>query len=231
MSLPKQILPIFSLTVPSTQKKVQYRQFTIKEEKIMAQAKESDDLEVIKNAVKEVIKLCVPSVDVGTLSLFDVEYMITKIRAKSVGERIELNMLCDKDEKHRPIPAVVDLEKVEVKFPEGHSKKIELYQGTGVVMRYPTLNDLDAIEDMDIIDAVVMCIDQIYTTEEVYQAADQTKEELRDYVEGLTEAQFEKIEQTFFRKMPVFEYELQYKCLECGHEHKKMIRGLASFFS
>lgn len=231
MSLPKQSLPIFNLTVPSTGKKVTYRQFTIREEKVMAQAKESDDLSVIKNAVIEVIKLCVPGIAVDELSLFDVEYIVTKIRSKSVGERIDLNMLCDIDAAHRPIPARIDLEKAEVKFPEGHKKKIELFDGTGVVMRYPTISDLDAIEDMDLIDAVIMCIDYIYTADEIFYAKEQTKEELRDYIESLTEEQFEKIDDIFFRRMPVFEYELKYTCSDCGHEHKKLIKGLASFFT
>lgn len=229
--IPKQVLPVFTLTIPSTKKKVNYRQFTVREEKMMLQAQESDDLQLIVNTVKEIIKACVQDVDVDTLALFDIEYIITKIRAKSSGEIIELSMRCENDETHPRIPALIDLEKIEVTFPEGHSKTIELYDGTGVVMRYPTINDLDNLDEKEILDAVAMCIESVYTEEEVYYAADQTAEELRDYIESLTDAQVEKIKQNFFATMPTFKHDLEYTCRECGHKHKKTIKGLASFFA
>lgn len=231
VALPKQVLPIFQITVPSTGKRYNFRQFTVKEEKMMAQAKESDNIEVIVNTVKEVIKHCVDGLDVEKLALFDVEYIITKIRSKSVGEKIDFEMYCDESSKHPTIPVRVDLDKVEVTIPPGHSKNVNLYDQTGVIMKYPTLSDLPKLENMTSFDAIVMCIDQIYTAEEVFEASDHTHEELVEFILGLTEQQKEKIQQSFFDTMPVFHTTIEYKCSECGHQHKKTIRGLASFFA
>lgn len=230
--LPKQQLPIFTLVVPSTGKKVKFRQFTVREEKMLIQAQSSDDLGVISNAVKEIITACVDGIkDVEQLALFDVEYIMTKLRAKSVGEAIDLNMPCEIDENHRRIPIRIDLEKVEVTIPKGHNKKVPLYNDVGVVMKYPTLSMLEEFETVDGVESIIMCIDYIYTQEEVFQSAEQTKEELTEFIQGLTKAQFDLIEETFFKTMPKFEYEFVYKCGECGHDHKKVIKGLSNFFS
>ncbi|MHB8123667.1 MAG: T4 family baseplate hub assembly chaperone [Desulfuromonadaceae bacterium] len=231
MSLPKPILPIFNLVVPSSGKRVNYRQFTVREEKMLVQAQESDDIHTIATAVKEIIRACVEGVIIDTLSLFDVEYIVTKIRAKSVGEKIDLRLPCEADPTHEKIPVRVNLDELEVKFPEGHSNKIELWENTGVVMRYPTLDDLQAYETADGVEAIIMCIDYIYTAEEVMYAKDHTKEELVDWLESLTDEHTDRIEQTFLKTMPVLKYDLEYTCPQCGHKHKKYIKGLASFFA
>lgn len=232
MSLPKQVLPIYTLKVPSTGKTVKFRQFTVKEEKAMILAKESEDVEVITNAVVEVIKSCVTGIeDVNALALFDIEYIITRLRAKSVSERIDLKMLCDVDEEHEKIPVMIDIEKIEVKFPEGHSKEIPLYDDVGIVMKYPSIGLMSSIGKMDGLELMLECIDYIYTKEEVYHAKDSTKEELLEFLNNLTQKQLDKIQETFFDKMPTYSHEVQYKCRECGHEHVKTIRGLASFFA
>lgn len=229
--IPKQILPMFTLVVPSTGKKVSFRQFTVREEKMMLQAQESEDLEVITNTVKEVIRVCVPDLVPEHLALFDVEYIITKIRAKSAGEIIELTMQCDKDATHARIPALIDLDKAAVHFPDGHLKTIPLYDDCGVIMRYPNLADLDKLDSLDKIDAVALCIESVYTADEVYAAAEQTPAEMRAYVESLTEVQLSKIRTSFLDTMPVFKYDLHYTCGECNHAHTKTVKGLASFFA
>lgn len=229
--IPKQTLPVFNITIPSTKKQAKFRQFTVKEEKMMLQAQETEDVSVIANTVKEILGICLQGVEVESLSLFDLEYAITKIRSKSTGEIIELNMKCDVDASHPRIPALINLENAEVTFPAGHEKKIELYDGTGVIMRYPTIDDLANLEGKEQLDAIAMCIESVYTTEEVYYASEQTPQELREYLESLTEPQVKKIQEKFFDTMPVFKYELEYKCKECGHQHKKTIKGLSSFFA
>lgn len=232
MSLPKQVLPIFSLVIPSSGKRVNYRPFTVREEKMLAQAQQSDDIHVITNALKEVIKACVKDVgDVDTLALFDIEYIITKIRAKSVGEYLDLSMPCDADENHQRIPVRINLDQIEVTIPEGHSKNIHLFDDVGVIMKYPSLKDLENFEKADGLEAIMACMDQIYTQDEMFEVKDQTKEEILEFLESLTEKQIQKIEEQFFKTMPVFKYEMDYVCSECGHKHHKVIKGLSNFFA
>jgi hypothetical protein len=229
--LPKQTLPIFELIVPSTKQKIKFRQFTVREEKLMAQAEESEDLKVIANAVREVISLCTVGIkDVDALALFDIEYIITKIRAKSVGEIVELVLPCDVDSLHERAKVPVDLDKAEVIFPEGHQKKIHLFGDVGIMMKYPSFADLENFANFSGLDAIIACIDYIYDNDEVHYKADQTKEELEDFINSLTEKQIMSIEELFLKKMPVFEYWVTYKCPTCGKEHKKVIKGLANFF-
>lgn len=232
MSLPKQTLPIYSLKIPSSGKTVNFRQFTVKEEKAMIQAQESEDIKVITNAVTEIILACVPSLkSLDELALFDIEYIITKIRAKSIGESVDLMMLCDVDSEHKRTPVSIDIDRIEVTFPEGHSKTIPLYNDVGVVMRYPSLKDLNKVETLDGLSTIVSCIDHIYTAEEIFDAKDQSREELVDFVNSLTLPQIEKIEKTFFNTMPVYKYDIHFKCIDCGHEHTKVVKGLANFFA
>lgn len=232
MSLPKQTLPIYSLKIPSSGKTVRFRQFTVREEKAMIQAKESEDMDVILNAVKEVITTCVPEItNIDELALFDIEYIITKIRAKSVGESIELNMLCDIDDSHARIPYAIDLEKLEVTFDPSHSKDIKLYEDVGVVMRYPSHKDIKFFETLTGVELIALFIDYVYNTEEIFYAKDQSKQELLDFLHGLTLKQIQNIENKFFKTMPVYKYDMKYTCKECGHEHYKVIKGLASFFA
>lgn len=231
MALPKQQLPIFQTKIPSTGELVKYRGFTVKEEKALLLAQETDDPTVILNAIIEVLEACLQGeIDVKSLAHFDVEYLITMVRAKSVGEVIELSMYCDTDPNHRRIPVTVDVSKIEVKTPLGHNKVISLYDDVGVTMKYPTVEKFMAFENMTGVDALVECIDNIFTTDEVFDSKDQTREELLDFVQSLTKTQFRKIEQQFFKTMPTYEHEIEYKCSDCGHVHKKVIRGISNFF-
>ena len=228
--IPRQTLPIFPVTIPSTGKKTTFRQFTVREEKILMQAQESEDLQVMVNAIRETIKACVEGVNLDELALFDVEYLITKIRSKSTSEVIELSLPCDADSTHPRIPVHLDLEKAEVVFPEGHNKTIELYEGSGVIMRYPTVDDIANLDGLDRVDAIAMLIESVFTPDEIYRASESTPAEIREYVESLTDAQLTKIKREFIDTMPRFEYTLKYKCFQCGHEHTRLVKGLANFF-
>lgn len=231
MSLPKQVLPIFSLVIPSTKQKINFRPFTVREEKVLAQAQLSEDINVISNSIKEIIKNCCEGIkNVDELALFDVEYIITKIRSKSSGEYIDLKMPCDIDSSHERTPVRINLETLEVHFPEGHETKILLFEDVGVQMKYPTLSDLEKFEEASGLDAIILCTDSIFTSEEIFYAKEQTKEELEEFYNNLTKQQIEKIEDKFFKRMPRFEYNLEYECITCGHKHKKLIKGLSNFF-
>lgn len=231
MGLPKQEHAIYNLRIPSTGKTVKFRGFTVKEEKILALAQQTKDDETIINAIKNVITACIEGkLDVNSLALFDIEYIITQIRAKSVGEVIQLLMPCKTDPTHEKTPVAIDISKIEVKFPPGHNKKIPLFGNVGVVMRYPTIGELTKFEEADGLSAVLMCIDYIYTDTEMMYAKDQTHEELIEFLEGLSKNQFNKIENDFFKTMPTYNYEFEYTCAACGTVHKKVIKGLSNFF-
>jgi hypothetical protein len=232
MPLPKPQLPIFNLEIPSTEQKVTFRQFTVREEKILIQAKEHDDIVIMKNAIKQIIASCVSGIDsVDDLTLFDVEYILTKIRAKSVGEIVELKMPCDADSTHDGTNVRINLDSIKVTKPAGHSKTVALYDDVGVCMRYPSIDDVDKLEGLPEFDAIILCLEYIYTGDEVFQIKEQTKEDVIDFLESLTQKQLEKIDEVFFRKMPEYKYEFEYKCATCGHEHSKVIKGLSNFFT
>jgi hypothetical protein len=232
MPLPKPQLPIFNLEIPSTGQRVTFRQFTVREEKVLIQAKEHDDINIMKNAIKQIISSCVTGIEnVDDLTLFDVEYILTKIRAKSVGEIVELTMPCDADPKHDRINVQINLDAIHVTTPEGHSKNVLLYDDVGIALKYPSIDDVDKIEDVSEFDAIILCVDYIYTGEEVFLAKEQTREELVEFLESLTQKQIEKIDAVFFRTMPEFKHEFSYKCPTCEHEHSKVIKGLSNFFT
>lgn len=231
MALPKQQLAIFQTTIPSTGQKIKFRGFTVKEEKALLLAQETDDPQVTISAIEEVLSACIQDeVDLKELAHFDIEFLITLIRAKSVGEIIELSLACDVDPNHKRIPALIDISKITVNIPKEHKKVINLYDDVGVTMRYPTAHEIAKFKEITGHDAVVMCIENIFTDDEVFDAKDQTPEELSEFVDGLTKKQLKKIEDEFFRTMPTYEYDLEYKCMDCGHVHRKVIKGLSSFF-
>ena len=230
MGLPKQNLPIFPVTIPSTGKLTSFRQFTVREEKALAQAKQSDDTKVITNAIVEVVNACVKDIDARTLTMFDLEYLVTQIRAKAVGEIIDLYMPCEANPEHEDIIVRVNLEDIKVAFPEGHKRDIPLYEDVGVVMRYPTVDSIMQRGEMQGIDLFASCVESIYTEDEVFDHKDQTHEQIVEFLEGLTKTQLNQIYQGFFQTMPRYEYTLKYACQTCGHEHSKLVKGLQGFF-
>ena len=228
--LPKQVLPIYELVLPSTGKKINYRQMVVREEKILLQAQETDDIKVIINCVKEIIKNCTTGVkSVYELTTFDVELIITRIRSKSVGEKIDLIMPCDDDPLHERANVVVNLDTIEVNKPSNHVKKIHLFDDVGVIMRYPSLDDF-YIEKISKLDYIKLCIESIYDKNNVFKSKDIDAKEMDEFVESLTEEQVLKIYNLFFDSMPRFEHTIEYKCPSCGKQHTKTLRGLSSFF-
>ena len=207
MGLPIQQLPVFTTTIPSTKKKIKFRGFTVREEKALLLAQESEDVDVIIDAVRQIITSCVTDkIDFDKLTIFDIEFLMTQIRAKSVGEVVTITMPCDADKTHDRISVSFDVSKIAVTIPEGHATTIPLYDDVGVVMKYPSVTELAKVEGATGLDQIAMCIDKIYTADEVFTSEDQTREE------------------------PRFEHEISYKCPKCGHEHRKVIRGLPNFF-
>ena len=225
------------MTIPSSKKDVVFRPFLVKEEKALMIAQQSENPDEMLETLKSVISEClIDNVNVDNLALFDVEYIFAQLRAKSVGETVDLIFRCDKcTDKKASVQYTLDLTKLEVTFFEGHEKKIALFNDVGVIMRYPSFNALKRMETMKaddvngMFDIVCMCIESVYDSQQVYSTADQTPEEVREFVDNLTQDQFKKI-QNFFDTMPILQQKVEYACPVCGLMHKKYIRGLDSFF-
>jgi hypothetical protein len=237
MALPIQNTPVYTLKVPSTKKDIKFRPFLVKEEKALLVAQQSEDSQVMLDTLKEILKSCIKTpIEIDDLALFDIEYIFSQIRAKSVGEIVEFTVACDvcDDEKAR-VKLTFDLTKLNVEFPEGHTKKIPLFDEVGVVMKYPSLDIVNMIESVDQQDAeqvfgiVIKCIDFIYDGDEIHYAKDQTTEDLGKFLENLTQDQFKKV-QGFFETMPKLSKSVAYDCPVCGKHHDKVVEGLSSFF-
>jgi len=237
MALPKMNAPLYNVTIPSSKKEVKFRPFLVKEEKALLLAQQSEDPKVMVNTLKSIIVSCIlDQIDPDKLALYDYEYLFTQIRAKSVGEIVELLFLCDTctDEKAKA-QVNLDISKFEVKFPEGHTDKIELFDDVGVIMKNPSIDTLDKLGKVkegdinSIFDVIAECIDSIYTTEEVFHIAEQSKQDTIDFLENLTQEQFKKIEQ-FFLTMPKMSQTVEYNCPVCAKHHVKVMEGLESFF-
>jgi len=240
MALPMQNAVTYHTVIPSSGKEINYRPFLIKDEKELMIAQQSEDIKVMVNSLKNVIKNCVKEeIDVDALATFDIEYLFTQIRAKSVGEQVELMLKCDVDhgdDNEKAVAKVsVDLTSLEVKKPEGHTNKIDLYDDVSVTMKYPSFDVVSKLQnvnqaDMNIIfEIMIGCMDTIYNTNEIFHVKEQTKDEMIEFLNNLSSTQFEKI-QNFFNTMPSLSKEIKYNCPVCNKEHTKVIEGLQSFF-
>jgi hypothetical protein len=233
MALPTMDLPTYELEIPSNKKKIKYRPFLVKEEKVLLLALESENDKNIRDAVVNLLKACIQSrVKVENLATFDLEYIFLNIRAVSVGEIVEMNVVCNDDEETN-VRYNLNLTDVNVIFPEGHSNKIMLTDSTGVVMKYPSMDGFVqgqfSNKDFDVIDVIASSIDQIFQEEEVYDESTTTKKEFVQFVESLTNSQLEKI-QAFFETSPRLEHTFKVTNPNTGVESEYTLRGLQSFF-
>ena len=236
MALPKMTTPTYELEVPSTDTKISYRPFLVKEEKILMIAMESKDNTQIINAVRDIVSACTfDKLDVGTMPMFDVEFIFLNIRAKSVGEVSKLKVLCP-DDKKTYANIEVDLTKVEVQVDEGHTNKIELTDDMGIILTYPSMKSfqdlgIQNIDSKNMLDVVGACILQIYEEkgEKIYEGKDQTKKELTEFIENLNSKQFKNI-QDFFSTMPRLKHDVMVKNPKTKKESKLTLTGLNDFF-
>jgi len=237
MALPKLDVPIYEMTVPSTDEKIKYRPFLVKEEKILLIAMESGENKDIIQGVKQIVSECIfNKLKIGNLPMFDIEYMFLRIRAKSVGEVSKLKVLCP-DDKKTYANVEIDLTEVEVQVDDSHTNKIELSDEMGVIMKYPSIDLFSKAGIADInadnmIDVVATCIAQIYDKkgEEVFDSKDSTKKELVDFVEQLNTTQFQDI-QKFFDTMPKLTHTVTVKNPKTKKESKVTLSGLNDFFA
>ena len=249
MGLPTIAVPQYTLTVPSTNKEIKYRPFLVKEEKILLIAMESENQEQIINATKTIIESCIygDDINVATMPTFDLEYIFLQLRGKAKGEDIELKFTCPDCEGE--IVASVNIDHIKVLKQDDHDTNIKITNDLGVVMKYPSVELQAKIEsstkDKSNIDAlfytIINCVDYIYDNENTYPSKDHTEKEMTDFVESLTDEQFQKISK-FFETMPKLKHEIELHCTNkvkgkgktkdkiCDHKEKMMLEGLANFF-
>ena len=238
MPLPTISTPTYELILPSSDRKIKYRPFLVKEEKILIIAMESQDTTQIANAVKDVISHCILSrgIKVEKLSTFDIEYLFLNIRGKSVGEDIEVMVTCPDDGKTQ-VPALINIDTIKVQKSDDHEKDIKLDDQYTLRMRYPSLNEFiknnfataTEMNVDDTFDLIASCIDQVYSEEESWASADCTKKELSNFLEQLDSKQFKAIEK-FFETMPKLSHTVKVTNPNTKKECEIVLEGLQNFF-
>ena len=238
MPLPKIATPTYELELPSTGKSIKYRPFLVKEEKVLVIALESEDTKQITNAIKAVLKNCVltKGIKVETLPTFDIEFLFLNIRGKSVGEEIEVNIICPDDEETN-VPVFIDLDSIQVQRSDDHTNQIKLDDDLMMEMKYPSLeqfikNNFDFQEGNQMdqsFELIATCIDKIYNEDEVWATADCTKKEVKDFLESMNSSQFKEIEK-FFETMPKLKHTIEVTNPNTKVTSEVVLEGLASFF-
>jgi len=239
MPLPKISTPTYELELPSTGKKIEYRPFLVREEKLLVLALESQDTKQISTAIKNVIKNCIETkgIKVEALPTFDIEYLFLNIRGKSVGEEIEVNIICPDDDRSTVLTKI-NVDDIQVQKNSEHSNKIKLDDTLMMEMKYPSLDqfvksnfDLESDNNMEqSFELIASCIDKIYNEEEVWVAADVTKKELNEFLDQMNTTQFKQIEK-FFETMPKLSHTVTVKNPNTGVESEVVLEGLSSFFA
>ena len=242
--LPKIDVPIYNVKLLSTGKSLRFRPFTVKEEKLFLMANEGEDLTTVVDTIKQILNNCIlDEFQIDSLPLFDIEHLFLNIRARSIGEMVNLKYKCNnnvldeetKEEKKCNNVVQIDLNVLEIQ-PEkqkGHTNKIEITEKLGVVMKYPNFETLkkfkDATEADSIIKMTVNCIDYVYDADKIYYAKDSQEEDLIEFIESMQSKDLERIK-NFFDTMPKIKKDVDFKCNKCGHEEKIEIEGIQNFF-
>ena len=240
MPLPKINTPTYELVLPSTGKKIKYRPFLVREEKILIMAMESENMSEITNAIVQILSDCILTKDVKVESLatFDIEYLFLNVRAKSVGETVDVNITCP-DDGETEVEMSIDIDTIKIQKTRGHKNIIKLDDELSMKLRYPSLeqfveNNFETAEGTSEVgqslSMITSCVDMIYNAEESWEASDYSKKELDEFIEQLNTKQFKQIEK-FFTTMPKLSHKIAVKNPKTGVESEVVLEGLASFFS
>ena len=239
--LPKIDTPIYDLTLPLSKKKIRFRPFLVKEEKILLMAMESEDENAMLLAIQQIVNNCClnKDFDVESLPLSDLEFLFLNLRARSVGEVVELQYKCnnkpnkDSDEEcGHLVKFELNLLEVQPEVDKDHTTKIALSPKMGIVMKYPSMKLMENVSGTEVeklMTILISCIDYIYDEEQLYYSKDQTKEELLDFVESLNRNQFAEL-QKFFETLPKIKKELHFHCDKCGYDENIFVEGIQNFF-
>jgi hypothetical protein len=241
MTLPKISVPTYELTLPSSNKKIKYRPFLVREEKILIMAMQTENMKEITNAVVQIISDCIITKDVKVESLatFDIEYLFLNVRAKSVGETVDISVICP-DDMETTVNISIDIDRIKVQKTKGHKNIIKIDDDLSMKLKYPSLEQFvennfetdggSANNLSESLSMISSSVEMIYDKEKSWQASDYTKEELEEFIEQLNTKQFKEIE-TFFTTMPKLSHKVMIKNPKTGVESEVVIEGLAGFFT
>jgi len=242
--LPKLDVPIYETKLISNDQVVRFRPFLVKEQKLFLMAAESEEPKDTINAIKQVLRNCIlDDIDVDSMATFDIEYLFLQLRARSIGEVVNLRFNCNNnvtdekgEEKKCGHLVKIDINVLEINptRDQEHTNKIQITDKVGVVLKYPTFNSIDSNEidsqDMQqVLNVIVSCIDYVYDEEQVYYAKDTKKEELVEFIENMKQGDLEKLS-SFFTTLPKLKKEVHFHCDKCGYEEDIILEGVQSFF-
>ena len=239
MPLPKINTPTYELVLPSSGKKIKYRPFLVREEKILIMALETEDVKQITDSVIQILNSCIltKGVDITKLATFDIEYLFLNVRSKSVGETVEILLTCPDDDK-TTVPTSIDIDSIKIKKDRKHKDTIKLDDNLSLKLKYPSMqqfieNNFEASDKNEVsntLDMIVSCMDVIFNEEESWPASESTKQELEDFVDQLNTKQFKMIE-NFFATMPKLTHTVKVKNPKTNVESTIVLEGLAAFFN
>ena len=233
--LPKLDTPTYRLTVPSTKEEIQFRPFLIKEQKLLMIAQESEDDQQIADAVTSIVRACTfDKVNAELAPMFDIEYIFLKIREKSVGEKVQLNLICPDDEK-TTVPVEINLQDVSVQMTVDHTNEIQITDQVKLFLKYPMINDMkglmgDANETSQIFNMLNRCVQEIHFGDQIFNRVDISDKEINDFIDQMTSDQFESIT-NFFNTMPKLRHVIIVKNPKTQVESEVVVEGLASFLA
>jgi len=235
MALPKLQTPTYELEQPSNNEKIKYRPFLVKEQKVLMMASESGDEKQIRDSLAGIISSCTfEKVDPFTVPMFDVEFLFLRIRGKSVGEKIELNLLCPDDGETR-VKTTLNLEDVGVSQKLGHTSEISITDKIKIIMRYPTLNDMVGMSGEkeagfdEVLSMMKRCIQEVHDEETVHCKVDMSESDLTEFIESLTTEQFQGLAD-FFDTMPKVAHSIDVTNPKTKKKGEVVIEGIQSFF-
>jgi hypothetical protein len=242
--LPKIDVPVYTVDLPLSKQKVRYRPFLVKEEKILLMAMESGEDKTVLESIKQIVNnCCIDEIDVDDLPVLDLEFFFLNLRARSVGEIVDLQYKCnnsiqDEDGKEKPCNNVVKLEvnvlDIKPEFDGDHTNKVQLSDSLGIVMKYPNFKTVEKIDGQSevekIMKIIISCVDYIFDKENIYYKKDISEQEMMEFLDSMTAEQFSKIQQ-FFDSVPKIKKEVNFKCSKCNYEEKIVIEGIQNFFA
>ena len=240
MPLPKINTPTYEMTLPSTGKKIKYRPFLVREEKILILAMESENMKDITNSIIQILSDCIltENVKIESLATFDIEYLFLNVRARSVGETVDVNITCP-DDGETQVEMSIDIDSIKIQKTRGHKNIIKLDDELSMKLRYPSLDQFveNNFETGEVVSEVGQslamissCIEMIYNQEESWEASEYSRKELDEFLEQMNTKQFKQIEK-FFTTMPKLSHTIAVKNPKTGVESEVILEGLASFFS
>ena len=239
MPLPKVSTPTYELALPSSGKKIKYRPFLVREEKILIMALESEDSKQITNSVINILNACILTkrIDITKLATFDIEYLFLNVRSKSVGETIDVLITCP-DDNTTKVETKIDIDTIKIKKDRKHKDIIKIDDNISIKFKYPSMdsfieNNFESNEKSEVrntLDMITSCMDVIFNEEESWNASESTKKELEDFIDQLNTKQFKQIED-FFSTMPKLTHSIKVKNPNTGVESSVILEGLAAFFN